>query len=79
MITRGLPNFMKIVCWNFFNFTLKTSYANFLNFLNSIRAHVRHIAFATLQIELYRVVDYDNKWSTKFYEDCILELLLISL
>ena len=65
MITRGLPNFMKIVCWNFFNFTLKTPYDNFKNFQNSIRDHVRHIAFATLQIELYRVVDYDNKWSTK--------------
>ena len=79
MITRGLPNFMKIVFLNFLNFTLKTSYDNFFNFQNSIRTHVRHIAFATLQIELYRVVDYDNKWSTKFYEDCILELLLISL
>ena len=46
---------------------------------NNIRAHVRHRTFATLQIELYRVVDYDNKWSTKFYEDCMLELFLISL
>ena len=27
--------------------------------------HVRHRAFATLQIELYRVVGYDSKWSTK--------------
>ena len=26
------------------------------NFQNSIRAHVRYIAFATLQIDLYRVV-----------------------
>ena len=65
--------------FDFLNFTLKTSYDNFFNFQNSIRTHVRHIAFATLQIELYRVVDYDNKWSTKFFEDCILELLLISL
>ena len=42
-------------------------------FLNSIRAHVRHKAFATLQIELYRVVDYDSKWSTKFHKDCKLD------
>ena len=34
--------------------------------------HVRYIAFETLQIELYRVVDYDSKWSTKFYKDCML-------
>ena len=51
-----------------------------LNFKKkNIRAHVRHRAFAILQIELYRVVDYDNKWSTKFYGDCMLELFLISL
>ena len=49
------------------------------NFQNSIRAHVRHRAFATFQNELYRVVDYDSKWSTKFHEDCMLELFLISL
>ena len=48
-------------------------------FLESIRAHVGHTAFATLQIEWYRVVDYDRKWSTKFYEYCILEYFLIPL
>ena len=42
--------------------SFKTSYDIFFNFKNSIRAHARHIAFATLQIELYRVVDYDSKW-----------------
>ena len=42
-------------------------------------AHVRYRAFATLQIELYRVVDYDSKWSTKFHKDCMLEILVISL
>ena len=42
-------------------------------FRNSIRAHIRHKAFATLQIELYRVVDYDSKWSTKFHKDWILD------
>ena len=31
--------------------------------------------FATLKIELYRVVDYDSKWSTKFHKDCILDFL----
>ena len=36
-------------------------------------AHVGHRAFTTIQIELYRVVDYDSKWSTKVYEDCMLE------
>ena len=51
----------------------------FLNFQNSIRAHVRHRAFATLQIDLYRVVDYDSKWSTKYHKDCMLEFFIISL
>ena len=55
---------MLIICLN-----IKTS-----NVQNSIRVHVRHRAFATLQIELYRVVDYDSKWSTKFHKDCMLEI-----
>ena len=59
-----------------FNFSFKTSFDNFINFLNSIRDHVRYIAFETLQIELYRVVDYDSKWSTKFHKDCMLEIFL---
>ena len=41
--------------------------------------NVGHRAFATLQIELYRVVDYDSKWSTKFYKDCMFEFFVISL
>ena len=45
----------------------------FLNFINGIRAHVRYRAFATLQIELYCIVDYDSKWSTKFHKDCMFE------
>ena len=57
-----------------FKFTFKTSYDNLFNFLNSIRAHVRYRAFATLQIELYCVVDYDSKWSTKLHNDCMLEI-----
>ena len=36
-------------------------------------------AFATLQIELYRMVDYDSKWSTKFHNYCMLDFFLISL
>ena len=46
---------------------------------NSIRAHVRNKAFATLKIELNRVVDYDSKLSNKFHRDCMLEILKISL
>ena len=79
MIVSGLPNFIRIVCWIFWNFTFKTSLDNSFNFQNSIRAHVGHTAFATLQIELYRVVDYDSKWSTKFYKDCKFEFFVISL
>ena len=51
----------------------KLYFDNVLNFQNGIREHVVHRAFATLQIELYRVVDYDSKWSTKFHEDCIFD------
>ena len=49
----------------------------FFNFQNSIRAHVGHRAFAILQIELYRVVDYDSKWFTECHKDCMLETMLI--
>ena len=48
-------------------------------FLKSIKAHVRYRAFATLQIELYHVVHYDSKWSTKFHKDCMFEIFVISL
>ena len=41
-------------------------------------ANVGHRAFATLQIELYRVVDYDSKWSTKFHKDCMLDNFFFS-
>ena len=40
-------------------------------FQNSIRAHAGHRAYETLQSELYHVVDYDGKWSTKFHKDGI--------
>ena len=61
MVAGGPPNFIRIVCWKFLNFTFKTSYDNIFNFLNGSRAHVRYRAFATLQIELYHVVHYDSK------------------
>ena len=51
----------------------------FLFFSKSIRDHVRYRAFATLQIELYCIVDYDSKWSTKFHKDCMFEIFVISL
>ena len=76
MIASGLPKSMKIVFRNFFKFFFKTSFDIFFNFQNSIRAHVQHRAFATLQIELYRVVEYDSTWSTKFHEYCMLEFFI---
>ena len=42
-------------------------------------AHIRYRTFATLQIELYRVVHYDSKCSTKFHKDCMFEIFVISL
>ena len=45
----------------------------------SIIAHVRYRTFATLQIELYCIVDYDSKWFTKFHKDCMFEIFVISL
>ena len=41
-------------------------------------ANVGHRAFATLQIELHRVVDYDSNWSTKFHKDCVGQFFFIS-
>ena len=75
MIASGLPNLINIVCWKFLNCTFKMSFdIFFLNFQNSIRAHVAHRDFATLQIELYRVVEYGSKCSTKFHKYCMLEI-----
>ena len=48
-----------------FKFHFQDVFLNFLNFQTSIRAHVGTKAFATLQIELDRVVDYDSKWFTE--------------
>ena len=59
-----------------FNLSFETSFDNFINFLNSIRDHVRYIAFETLQIELYRVVDYVASGRPNFRR-IILEILLI--
>ena len=62
----------------FFNFTFKTSYDK-KKCKKSIRAHIRYRAFATLQIELYHVVHYGSKCSTKFHKDCMFEFFVISL
>ena len=51
----------------------------FCNFQTSIRAHVGPRALAPLQMELYRVVDYNSTWSTKIYEDYMLDFFKISL
>ena len=45
----------------------------------SIKAHVQYRTFTTLQIELYHVVHYDSKCSTKFHKDCMFEIFVISL
>ena len=50
-----------------------------INIFKSIKAHVRYRAFVTHQIELYCIVDYDSKWSTKFHKDCRFEICVISL
>ena len=69
MIARDLPNFIKIVCWETISCSLlRRLMIIFSNFQNSIRAHVGLKAFATLEIELYRIVDYDRKWSIKFHK-----------
>ena len=51
----------------------------FFNFQNSIRAYARYRAFVTPHVELYCVVDYDSKWSTKYHKDCMFEIFKISL
>ena len=45
----------------------------------SIKAYVRYRAFETLQIELYHVVHYDSKCSTKFHKACMFAIFVISL
>ena len=73
MIASGLPNFIRIVYWKKNIIELLRHLILYFIFQNSIRAHVGYIAFATVQIELYRIVDYASKWSTKFHNDCMLE------
>ena len=60
-------------------FTFKTSYDICFYLKKVLGPHVRYRAFATLQIELYHVVHYDSKWSTKFHKDCMFEIFVISL
>ena len=73
MIVSGLPNFIRIVCLIFLNLLLRRIMITNFYFQISMRTHFWHTAFTTLRIELYRVVDYDSKWSTKFHKDCMLE------
>ena len=42
-------------------------------------ASIKAMFNPTLQIELYHVVHYDSKWSTKFHKDCMFEIFVISL
>ena len=80
MIASGLPNFIRIVCWIFKIISpLRRLMIFFFNFQNSIRAHVWHRVFETLQIKLYRSVEYDSKWSPKIHKDCMLDVFVISL
>ena len=69
----------KIVCWNYFLFHFKTSFEILIHFKLVLGTMSDTELLQQSKIELYRVVDYDSKWSTKFYEDCMLELFLISL
>ena len=39
----------------------------------------RYRAFVALHVELYCVVGYDSKWSTKFLNDCKFEIFVFSL
>ena len=56
MIASGLPKFMKIVCWNFFKFTLRRLLVYFLIYKIVLGHMSGHIAFVTHQIVLYRVM-----------------------
>ena len=77
MIASALPTFIRIVCLKLFLISLlRRLMILVLNFINGIRAHVQYRTFETLQMELYRVVDYDSKWSTKFHNDCILDFFI---
>ena len=60
--------------FEFFVISLLRHLMIYIYFFLSIRAHVRYRGFATLQIELYHVVHYDSKCSTKFHKDCIFEI-----
>ena len=63
----------------FLNLLLRRIMITNFYFQISMRTHFWHTAFTTLRIELYRVVDYASKCSTKFHKDCMLEFLLTLL
>ena len=77
MIASGKTKFHKDCIFEFFVISLLRRVM--IIFLNSIKTHVRYRAFAILQIELYHVVHYDSKCSTKFHMDCMFETFVISL
>ena len=41
--------------------------------LEYITSKLDRLAIQLASIELYRAVDYDSKWSTKFHKDCMLD------
>ena len=57
MIASGLPNFIRIVCWKFFLISLLRRHVMYFLIIKQVFGPMsRQRAFATLQIELYRVV-----------------------
>ena len=73
-----VPNLSDPITCSFSDRLLRRLMIYFSNCQYSIMAHVWHRAFETLQIELYRVVDYDSKWPTKFHKECMLEFFLLN-
>ena len=73
MIASGLQNFIRIVCWIFLISFFRRLLIMFLFIFKVVLGPMSGTEFfATLQIELYCVVDYDSKWSTKFGKGCML-------
>ena len=60
-----------------FNLSFKTSFDNIFNIFKIVLGSMSDTnLLQTIQVELYRVVDYDSKWSTKLHNDCMLGNLL---
>ena len=67
MIASGPPNFIKIVCLKFFNFTFKTSY-------DKKNCNYQKVLGPMFDTELLLHSNYDSKSSTKFHEDCMFDI-----